>query len=446
MGLSSSPGKLRWPTAPPGIYLDANGSYPVCSAVREWLVQQASTDSLGAYNASSTHRSGRYARGLLQIAREQIGRSLGTAQGSDLEVDPARVLFTSSGLEANQWAIRAGIAQALQRGIKPHWITTVVEHDSVRKMERWVRAQGGEVSHLSIDSAGAPRVEELTAMVRPETALVSVIWANNETGVISDVRTLGRLCRELCVPLHLDGVQAWGKLALERVDFDYLSLSSHKIGGLPGTGVLVLGPKLDPRLEPLFLGTQEGGLRGGTENLWGIVAAGLASTCVQPAEWANSVAPVRDWLEAEVRKIPGALINGVKSAPEVSNETLGSSSLPEEGDGGASPRIANTLNVNFIGVEGEGLVAALDLAGYAVSAGSACASGAIGGSPVLRALGRSEGLARAGLRISLSLPLVEKVRRADLTQFVETLDRLVRVRQRLRGMNGVPIHESLVNA
>ena len=250
-------------------YLDVNAGahlHPAVSEALRGLIQEQ--DVLGS-NPSSVHAHGRKAKQYLAEARERVALSLGSPSDD--------LVFTSSGTEANQLAIRS----VLEPLTKPHWITTPVEHECNLKMQEWLRERGGTVSLLPVDSNGAPIISELTKLIRPETALVTAIWVNNETGVITDVEALARECREYNkgrgIPLHLDGAQAWGKipLNLKKLGVTYAAFAAHKIGALSGTGVLYL--KSGAPLVAQMKGKQERGRRGGTENVLGIVAAGVAA-------------------------------------------------------------------------------------------------------------------------------------------------------------------------
>jgi cysteine desulfurase len=319
-------------------------------------------------------------------------------------VTPEELTLTSSGTEAAQAAIRAELEPRLARGQKPHWILTAGDHDAHAQMISWLTSHGGTVSVLPLikmgePGAGAPDLAQLDSMFKPETALVSAIWANNETGVVTDVVQLAKLCAPRGVPLQLDGAQVWGKLPLDLgpAYAQYVSFSGHKIGALSGTGVLWSAGKL--KRAPLFPGHQEGGLRGGTENLLGAVSLGAAASTLGPLAWATSLAPLRDRLEREIlRAIPGARIHGAGSA-----------------------RIANTTNCGFEGVRKAGLVAALDLAGYCVSPGSACASGITEPSRVLMAMGLETAASRSAVRVSLS----QNNRWEELEGFVSALAKAV---------------------
>lgn len=371
-------------------YLDANAGsrvHPEVGARLAGLLQEQANHEvfLGA-NPSSRHSCGRQAAKLVSAARRSVALSLGCS--------PENLIFTSSGTESNQLAIRA----VLEAEKNPHWITTAVEHESVLRMREWLLARGGSVSLLPVDSAGAPVASALSGLIRPETALVSVIWVGNETGVISDAGALAGACRAQGVPLHLDAAQVWGKLPvnLEELGVDYASFSAHKIGALSGVGVVYARSR---RVAPLFLGRQESGRRGGTENVLGIFAAGIAAeiaTNARAFEHQREIEALRDRLENKIReRIEGVRINGA-----------------------GAPRVSNTLSLAFEGVESDGLVAALDHAGFCVSAGSACASGTPAPSHVLLALGLSPELAAGALRVSLPSDADWK----SLSAFVDALD------------------------
>ncbi|MCM2278340.1 MAG: cysteine desulfurase [Oligoflexia bacterium] len=392
------------------IYLDANAAAPLKPEVARALLSHLSgpagsgKDAGSFSNPSSVHSHGRNAKRILHEARRQVALSLGP------RVFPEHVFFTSSGTEANQLAARLALEPLLLTGVRPHWILSAGEHDSLIVMAKWLEARGGAVSFLDLDSEGRPRLEQLQGLWRPETALVSLIWVNNETGVITDIEQATCLSRERGATLHLDGAQAWGKLPLsiESSGAGLVSFSGHKIGAPAGIGALWIRPEL--RLGILsevgsVLGKQERSRRGGTENLLGAVALGAAASTLDPEAWQERVAPLRERLEGAIcERIPGTRING-RSAR----------------------RVANTISLNFEGVQRDGLVAALDLAGYSVSAGSACAAGVTEPSRVLRAMGRSEADARSAIRVSLA----DEVDWAVLEGFVTALaDGVSRMRAR----------------
>ena len=376
-----------------GIYLDANAGSPLRESAREVLFSLLKDPGVLISNPSSIHTQGRQSKRRLSEAKESIARSFGP------RVDPEQLVLTSSGTEANQLSVRSILEPKLASGIRPHWITTPIEHDSNQQMIKWLESRGGSVSLLPLDSCGVPCVEAFTDFVRPETALVSMMWVNSETGIIADVPRLAQLCRARSIPLHVDAAQVWGKLPvdLSTLGAQLVTFSGHKIGGLSGVGVLWL--ERGTRVEPHLLGKQEKGRRGGSENVLGIISVGAAAQTLNPLEWAERVEPLRDRLESVIsNRIPGTLVNGQ-----------------------GAKRVANTLNLNFTAVEGESLVMAMDLAGYAVSSGSACSSGALEPSHVLLAMGRSRSQAMAALRISL----VDELPWDVLEGFINSLERAV---------------------
>jgi cysteine desulfurase len=386
------------------IYLDSNAGAPlklaVVEALQSFLFQ---APPVFIPNPSSIHSHGQKAKRILAEARESVARSLGA------KTDPEQLVFTSSGSEANQLAIRSALGPQLDRGEKVHWITTPVEHDSIGQMVSWVESRGGRVSTIPVDSTGVPCVEQVAPLLSSETALLSVLWVNNETGAITDIEKISVWAAEQKVPLHIDAAQAWGKLPIDlaKLRASWLTLSGHKIGALAGTGVLWVGRGVP--VQASILGKHEKGRRGGTENLIGIISLGAAAREINPEAWDARVRPIRDRLERSIcERIEGTCVNSQ-----------------------AASRVANTLNLSFEGVEGDGLVMALDLAGYSVSSGSACSSGVLEPSHVLMALGRTPKQAMAAVRVSLADELPWEV----LTGFVDALERTVgRVRKSKGGL------------
>jgi cysteine desulfurase len=321
-------------------------------------------------NPSSTHAEGAAARAVLERAREQVAALLGAA--------PREVRFTSGATEANNTVLHGVLALARGR----HVVTTTVEHPSVEEPLRALEQAGVAVTRVDVDGDGRLDPEAVGAALREDTALVSVILANNETGVLQDAPKLAEAAHARGVRLHLDATQAVGKLPLDVVALgaDLLSGTAHKLNGPKGVGFLVDRTRLG---LPAFVqgGPQERRRRGGTENHAGIVGLGVAC------------ALAREELDARMRHVAGlrdALWAGLEArVPHVRR------------NGSAAHVLPNTLNVELPGVAGEVLLEALDLEGVAVSAGAACHSGSIEPSAVLLAMGRTPEQARASLRFSL---------------------------------------------
>jgi len=348
------------------IYLDHNATTPLHPEVLE-VMTRVLRDCPG--NPSSTHLEGSQARAVVEEARGQVASLLGA--------EPDEVVFTSGATEANNTALLG-----LLRGRPPgHVLSSAIEHPSVEAPLLALEAAGWRVTRVGVGSAGRVELEELEAAFEPDTALVSLIWANNETGVIQPIEAVAELAAARGVPVHVDATQRVGKLpvTLRGLPVDFLSLSAHKLQGPKGTGALVRRGALE--VEALQAGgPQERGRRGGTENVPGI--AGLGAACAlaerELPERAVELARLRDRLwEGIQAKIPRVERNG----------------CPEQ-------VLPNTLNVRFDGVAGELLLQALDLEGVAASSGAACHSGSIEPSAVLSAMGLSPQQARASLRFS----------------------------------------------
>jgi cysteine desulfurase len=351
------------------VYLDHNATSPALDEVVE-AVGRVLREVPG--NPSSVHAEGAAARAELERAREQVAELLGAA--------PAEVLFTGGATEANNTAL-LGVLRA-RGGAPGHVVSTTVEHPSVEAPLALLESEGWRVTRLPVDADGLVDPAALEAALSPDTALLSVIWANNETGVIQPLEHLAEIARARGVPVHTDATQRVGKLPIDlrRLPVDLLSLSAHKLGGPRGVGCLVVRGEV--AFQPLLLGgPQERRRRGGTENLPGIVGLGVASECARTAlpERSAEAARLRDRLwEGICSKILRVCRNGSERCV-----------LP------------NTLNVEFEAAAGEVLLQALDLEGVAVSAGAACASGSIEPSQVLLAMGRTPEAARATLRFSV---------------------------------------------
>jgi len=349
------------------IYLDHNATTPVRTEVVEAMT---ATLREGWGNPSSTHGEGAAARAAVERARGQVAALLGVAERA--------VWFTSGATEANNTALHGALAGSRGR----HVVTSTVEHPSVDEPLRALEARGVTVTRVGVDGAGRVDPDAVAAALRDDTALVSVILANNETGVLQDAAKLAEIAHARGVPLHLDATQAIGKLPVDALALgaDLLSGTAHKLNGPKGTGFLV--DRSRPGL-PAFVqgGPQERRRRGGTENTAGIVGLGLACALAQRE------------LEARARHVSALrdrLWSGLQAyVPRVRR------------NGSAEHVLPNTLNVEFEGAAGDVLLDALDLEGVAVSAGAACHSGSIEPSAVLLAMGRTPEQARGSLRFSL---------------------------------------------
>jgi cysteine desulfurase len=378
------------------IYMDANATTPllpeVLEAMRPFWME-------GFGNASSIHQQGQNARAAVDRAREQVAAMLGCRA--------AEVVFTSGGTESDNLALFGVL------GPGDHLITSSTEHHAVLHAAEELAERGVAVTFLPCDSDGVVQVAELKTALRENTRLVSVMLANNETGVIQPVRELAVVAHAAGALFHTDAVQAAGKLklAVAELGCDLLSISGHKMYAPQGTGALFV--RRNVRLRPMFFGgLHERGRRAGTENVAGIVGLGKA------AELA------RGWL-AGTGEGPGLPSIAAVAALRDRLEQEILAAVAEAGvNGGGAARVANTSNLYFDHVEAEALVIALDLKGLAVSGGSACQSGATEPSHVLTAMGLSEARARGSVRFSLSRNTTEDEVDAALKLVPQVVTRL----------------------
>jgi cysteine desulfurase len=357
------------------IYMDANATTPllpeVVDAMRPWLLE-----SFG--NASSIHFYGQKARGAVEHARESVARLVNCRE--------SEIVFTSGGTESDNIAL-FGL-------VKPgdHVITSSIEHHAVLHTAERLRDRGVEVTFLPVSHEGRVDPDEVRRALRSNTKLISVMMANNETGVIQPVEEIGRIAQEADVWFHTDAVQAAGKIDIDvkTIGCDLLSISGHKMHAPQGTGVLYV--RKGTQIEPLFFGgAHERQRRAGTENVAGIVGLGRAADLAYDAlryGAMDRVAALRDRLEQGIlTRVEDCALNGAGSL---------------SGSPSQVRRVPNTTNLQFDNLEGEALVIALDLKGLAVSGGSACMSGATSPSHVLTAMGLVTNRARASLRFSLT--------------------------------------------
>lgn len=324
-------------------------------------------------NPSSLHTPGQRAAEKLAQAREVFARNLGAS--------PSEITFTSGGSESDNQALRSGAMLGLRKG-KKHIISTKFEHHAVLHTLQALEKEGFEVTLLDIPPDGVVTAQQVRQAIRPDTALVSVMFANNEIGTIQPIAEIAAVCHEAGVLFHTDAVQAAGHLPIDvgALGVDMLSLSAHKFHGPKGVGVLYArrGVALT---NVIYGGAQERGRRAGTENLPGIVGAAAAfdEACARMEENAKKVTALRDRLIRGLTAIPHTVLNG-----------------------DAARRLPGNVNVCFEGIEGESLLLMLDAKGIAASSGSACTSGSLDPSHVLLALGRPHEVAHGSLRLSLS--------------------------------------------
>ena len=350
-------------------YLDYNSTTPVDPEVLAAMLPFLA-ENFG--NASSIHSPGQAARSAVDRARESVAALLGAKAGE--------IVFTSGGTEADNLAL-FGLVFALKTAQK-HVITTAIEHHAVLNSCQELERQGIDVTFVPVGRDGIADPEDIRRALRPETVLISVMYANNELGTIQPVEEIGRIAAEADVYFHCDAVQAAGKLPLDvnRVGADLLSISAHKIYGPKGAGALYVraGTPLAPQFHG---GHHERDRRPGTENVPGIAGLGKAAELARSnvTSEPKRVAELRDRLEESLL----AAITSIRV------------------NGGAGHRVANTSNLAFLGAGGEALVIALDLQGIACSTGAACSSGAIEPSHVLLAIGLRADDARSSLRFSL---------------------------------------------
>ncbi len=324
-------------------------------------------------NPSSAYGFGRELMTHLDDARASVADLL--------RAEPREIVFTSCGTESINTAIHSALAT---QPSKRHVLTTAVEHSATIKYCAFLEKQGCSVTYLPVDSGGALDVRLLEESIRPDTAIVSIIWANNETGIIFPVGEIAAICRRKGVLFHADAVQVPGKLKIDvkEMDVDFLSLSAHKLHAPKGVGMLFV--KRRAKYQPYVIGGgQERGRRGGTENVANIVAFGRAAqlAAANLSDENTRVRTLRDKLEEGILgSIPGSVRNGARE-----------------------PRLPNTCNVAYENVEAEGVLMLLDQAGICASSGSACTTGSLDPSHVLTAMGLSAARARGSVRFSLGI-------------------------------------------
>ena len=358
-------------------------------------------------NPSSLHTPGQLAKEKLEQARETMAKYLNAF--------PSEIYFTSGGSEADNQAILTAAAAGERRGRK-HIISTKFEHHAVLHTLDKLKERGFEITLLDVGENGIVKLEDIDAAIREDTALVTIMFANNEIGTIQPIAEIGKLCHRHGVCFHTDAVQAAGHIPIDvkTMNIDMLSLSAHKFHGPRGVGVFFA--RRGVRIENLINGgAQERGKRAGTENLPAIagMAAAFAESCESIEKNAAKLIPMRDKLIRELSKIPFSIVNG-----DLEN------------------RLPGNVNMCFEGIEGESLLLLLDEAGIAASSGSACTSGSLDPSHVLLAIGLPHEIAHGSLRLSIS----EETTEEEIDYIIETVPKIV---EYLRNMS--PVWEDLEN-
>jgi len=382
------------------IYLDHNATTPPSEAVVE---QMTSTLRQEFGNPSSVHHFGQRAKAIIDGARSAVAALIGA--------DPGDVVFTGGGTESDNLAIR-GIAEALEPSGRKHLIATAIEHEAVLNTLKALARRGWKTTLLPVDESGIVSPDALRSAITDDTALVSVMHANNEIGTVQPIAELAAIARERRAVFHSDAVQSAGKIPIDvkALGVDLLSISAHKFYGPKGVGAMWI--RRGVRLQaPLTGGKQERSRRAGTENVAGIAGMGVAAreAIAKMDSEATRLAALRDRLEDGIlRIVSGTALNGVRS-----------------------PRVPNTTNISFDRTEAESLLIALDLEGVAVSTGSACSSGTLEPSHVLKAMGFPSHRTQNSLRFSLGAANTD----ADIDRVIAVMPGIV---EKLRSLTRAP--------
>ncbi|PWM21439.1 MAG: cysteine desulfurase NifS [Oscillospiraceae bacterium] len=386
------------------VYADHSATTPISKPVLNAMLPYL-TEGYG--NPSSIYSKGREAKKALEAAREQTAAALGAK--------PSEIFFTSCGTESDNWAIKGAASAGARKG-KKHLITTNFEHHAVLHTMQALEKDGFEVTYLPVDAEGLITAQQVQEAIRPDTALVSIMYANNEIGTVLPIAEIGAVCRDAGVLFHTDAVQAVGQFPIDvvRQKIDMLSLSGHKINAPKGVGALYIrnGVAIDTFMHG---GAQERTKRAGTENLASIMGLAAAITIAnfEIEERAERRRAMRDKLiDGILSTVPRCRLNGSREH-----------------------RLPGSLNLSFEGIEGESLLLLLDMNGICASSGSACTSGSLDPSHVLLAIGLPHEIAHGSLRISLG----DENTMEDVAYILEVLPGIV---QRLRAMS--PVWEKLM--
>ncbi len=385
------------------VYADNAATTKISDAVLEamlpWLKE-------GYGNPSSIYRKGREAAAAVAKARAQVAAALNASE--------REIFFTSGGSEADNWAIKSAAHMLAKKG-KRHIVTSEFEHHAVLHAVDALKSDGFEISYVRVNPDGVIKPKDVAALIREDTALVTVVYANNEIGTIQPIAEIGRLCREKGVLFHTDAVQAVGNVEIDVAaqNIDMLSLSGHKLHAQKGVGALYIkkGINLPPLIDG---GAQESGKRAGTENTAAIVGLGLAMELAasEIQSRAQKTAKMRDRLIDEILKLPRTRLNGSREK-----------------------RLPGNVNISFEGIEGEGILIDLDMAGIAASSGSACTSGSLDPSHVLLSIGLPHEVAHGSLRLSIN----EDTSDEDIDYILEKLPPII---ERLRSMS--PLWDKII--
>lgn len=358
-------------------------------------------------NPSSIYKLGRDAQRAVEDSREKVAAALGCT--------PPEIYFTSCGTESDNWAIRSTALRLGEKG-KKHIITTNIEHHAVLHTCEYLAKQGFEITYLPVDSEGLVTAEQVANAIREDTALVTIMYANNEIGTVMPIAEIGKVCREKGVLFHTDAVQAVGNVPIDvkAQNIDMLSLSGHKIHAQKGIGALYVRKGV-PLPNLTFGGGQERGKRPGTENVPAIVGLGEAITaaCEDIPGKTERVTRLRNKIIDGVLEIEGSRLNG-----------------------NMEKRLPGNINISFLGVEGESLLLLLDTKGICASSGSACTSGSLDPSHVLLALGLPHEVAHGSMRLSISAELTDD----DADYIIAAVKQVV---ERLRNMS--PMWEDIIS-
>ena len=385
------------------IYLDNAATTKTAPEVVEAMLPYF-TETFG--NPSSVYEFAGKSKAAVMEARENIAKVLGART--------EEIYFTAGGSEADNWALKAAFEAYGKKG--KHIITTKIEHHAILHTCDYLETKGAEITYLNVDENGVVKLDELEAAIRPDTILISVMFANNEIGTIQPIEEIGRIAKEHNILFHTDAVQAFGQVPIDvdKYNIDMLSSSGHKINGPKGIGFLYIRKGVKIR-SFVHGGAQERKRRAGTENVPGIVGYGVAAKLAAETmeERTAKEIELRDYLIGRIlNEIPYCRLNG----------------HPQK-------RLPNNVNISFQFIEGESLLIMLDMEGICGSSGSACTSGSLDPSHVLLAIGLPHEIAHGSLRLTLS----EETTKEDIDYTVEAIKRIV---ERLRNMS--PLYEDFI--